>query len=329
MNANVDRRSLRAATGGIFVLLFSVLVGTIAPQRGSTPGAPLPPVKTEQMDRWMKDLSNWGRWGKDDQRGTLNLITPTKRLQAQSLAKRGVVISLGRQPLLRPKAEAPSTGAFLELNFWNLSRDFVMERQEISLHGTTYTHLDALCHAYYDGKFYNGFTMQEVVSEKGCAKDGIDTIREAIVTRGVLIDIPRLKGVRYLEAGTAVQAADIEAWERQAGVKVSSGDVILLRTGRWTGGQGGAGYDVSVAAWFKARDVAIVGSDWPQEVSGQRDMIHKLALVGLGTNLLDNADLEQLAETSAQLKQWEFLLIVAPIPMPGGSGSLVNPQALF
>src|SRR5262249_22648374 len=156
-----------AAVGGLFVLVVSVLAGPVAPQRGSTAAPPLPPVKTEQMDRWMKDLSNWGRWGKDDQRGTINLITPATRRQAQSLARRALVISLGRQPLLRPKAEAPSTGAFLELNFWTLSRDFVMERQEISLHGTTYTHLDALCHGYYDGRFYNGFTMQEVVSEKG------------------------------------------------------------------------------------------------------------------------------------------------------------------
>lgn len=320
--------SIHLTATAAFALLLSALAGSSAKQQTSTPQ--LPPVKSEQMDRWMKELSNWGRWGKDDQRGTLNLITPKKRLEALALAKSGATVSLARQPLVRAKADAPSTGAFLELNFWTLSRDFIMEKQELSLHGSTYTHLDALCHAYYDGKFYNGFTLQEVLTDKGCAKDGIDNIREAIVTRGILIDMPRLKGVPYLERGTHVGVADIEAWERQAGVTISSGDAILLRTGRWaTGSQGGAGYDAAVAAWFKKRDVAIVGSDWPQETPDQRDMIHKLTLVALGTNLLDNADLEQLADVSARLKRWEFLLVAAPIAMPGGSGSPLNPQAIF
>src|SRR5437763_11755537 len=129
MTTRILRRSLGAAAA--LSVALAALVGSGAQQRGPT--QELPPVKSDQMDRWMKELSNWGRWGKDDQRGTLNLITPAKRLQALALPKSGVTLSLARPPLVRPKAEAPSTGAFLELNFWKLSRDFIMERQELSL----------------------------------------------------------------------------------------------------------------------------------------------------------------------------------------------------
>lgn len=204
-----------------------------------------------------------------------------------------------------------------------------MEAQELSFHGSTYTHLDALCHAHYEGAFYNGFLLDEVVTEKGCARLGINNLPGAIVTRGILIDIPRLKGVRYLESGSLVYIQDIEAWEQQARVRVSAGDAIFLRTGRWVSGQLGSGYDASVAPWFKARDVAIVGSDAVQEASDQPDMIHKLVLVALGANILDNADLEQLAQTASRLNRWEFLFVAAPIAMPGGTGSLLNPQAIF
>jgi kynurenine formamidase len=134
-----------------------------------------------------------------------------------------------------------------------------------------------------------------------------------VISRGVLLDIPRLKGVPYLEPGTAIYPEDIEAWEKMARVKVSTGDVILLRTGRWARrekvgpwpvGRSAAGFHASMAPWIKSRGVAIVGSDAASEVSptlvqGVNLPVHTLLITAMGVNILDNQDLERLAETAA------------------------------
>ena len=160
---------------------------------------------------------------------------------------------------------------------------------------------------------------------------GINGLAGGIVTRGVLLDIPRLKGLDALESGTHVYPEDIEAWERRTGVTVSAGDAIFLRTGRWKN-DNRSGYDITVAPWLKQRDVALIGSDGTQDVGqipGTVLPFHKLVLVALGANIFDNMDLEALAETAVRLNRWEFLLVAAPIPNPGGTGSPLNPLAIF
>ena len=164
-----------------------------------------------------------------------------------------------------------------------------------------------------------------------------------MVTRGILIDIPRLKNVPYLEPGTPVFPEDIEVWEKMAGVKIGPGDAIFLRTGCWARraalgpwnvGQSSAGYHASVAPFLKARGVAFLGSDVGQDVipslvEGMPYPVHTLSIVALGINILDNQDLEAVAETAARLKRWEFMLTVGPIAVPGGTGSPVNALAIF
>ena len=189
---------------------------------------------------------------------------------------------------------------------------------------------------------YNGFPKEEV-DEKGCGREGIEVLKTGIFTRGILIDIPSLKGVPYLEPGTAIYAADLEAWEKKTGIRVSSGDVIFVRTGRWARQAAlgpwdvmanAAGMHASVAKWLKERDVAMIGSDAASDVSpsgieGKSYPLHRLAIVGLGVHIFDNCDLEALSKASAQRNRWEFLLTVAPIPLPGATGSPVNPIATF
>jgi kynurenine formamidase len=172
-------------------------------------------------------------------------------------------------------------------------------------------------------------------------------VKNGVFTRGILIDIPRLKGVPYLEPGTPIYVEDLEAWEKQAGVKVSAGDALFVRTGVWArrkangpwlrgraeGGQS-AGLHPSVIPWLKARDIALLGSDHPQYVSpgtpgAPRGAVHDFALVYLGVHLFDNCDLEALADAAAARKRWEFLLTAAPLPIPGGTGSPLNPIATF
>ena len=289
-------------------------------------------VTKAQVDQWMQDLSNWGRWGDDDQLGAVNLITQAKRREALALATTGDVVSLSLPIRVVPPPDDPdSTAAFTNLRVSNISSGFLMERQQVAFHGSTVSHLDALCHAHHEGKVYNGATLEEVFNENGCARMGISGLAGGIVTRGVLLDIPRLKGLDALETGTHVYPEDIEAWERQTGVTVSAGDAIFLRTGRPVN-DNRSGYDITVAPWLKQRDVALVGSDGTQDVGqipGTVLPFHKLVLVALGANIFDNMDLEALAETAARLDRWEFLLVAAPIPNPGGTGSPLNPLAIF
>ena len=308
----------------------------------SAQGGPAPQVNDsrttkEELERWMTELSNWGRGGKDDQLGAANLITPAKRKQALALAKAGETVSLSHNPLMEKAVDAPEP---FEHSLTIITQSGIaVERQEVSFHGSTFTHLDALCHVSHNGQLYNGLQFSEVVSkEGGCSKLGITAFKNGIITRAVLLDIPRLKGVPYLEPATHVYREDVEAWEKQAGVKVGPGDAILLRTGRWARREkvgpfrNLSGYDGSFAPFLKQRDVALIGSDGIQDVGtvpGFALPIHQLALVALGVDILDNLDLEAVAETAARLHRWEFLLIAAPIPTTTGTGSLINPIAVF
>jgi kynurenine formamidase len=218
-----------------------------------------------------------------------------------------------------------------------------MDTFRVSYHGYAHSHIDALCHILYKNQTYNGYARADVNTEKGCTRLGIDNLKQGIVTRGILIDIPRLRSLDWLEPGTPVYVEDLEAWEKKAGVKIGPGDAILLRTGRWLRrekqgpwvvGRNAAGFHASVAPWIKARGVAFVGSDAAQDVvpsmvEGINLPIHTLLITGMGINLLDNQDLEALGDTAAKLKRWEFMLTIAPVPVTGGTGSLVNALATF
>jgi len=178
------------------------------------------------VDRWMTELSNWGRWGKADQLGTLNLITPEKRREAAALVKEGFSVSMAHD-VLKDKAvdnEGPFNHTMLPEN-----HGFHTDNFSVSFHGMGQTHIDALCHASYQGKLYNGFPA-DAIGAGGCPKDSIIAAKTGIVTRGVIIDIARMKGVEYLEPGTPIYPEDIAAWEKQTGVKVSAGDAVFVRT---------------------------------------------------------------------------------------------------
>jgi len=299
--------------------------------------APRSPRNAAEFDELFQKVKNWGRWGKDDQLGSANLVTTAKRKQAVGLVKIGTTVSLAHNPLTERAEDNANPFEHTML------RGFSMDRYAVSYHGYAHSHIDALCHILYKDQTYNGYARAEVNTEKGCTKLGIDNLKNGIVTRGILLDIPRLKGVEYLEPGTPVYVEDLEAWEKKAGVKVSSGDAILLRTGRWARraklgpwnvGQNGAGLHASVAPWIKERGVAFAGSDLaldvvPSQVEGMTLPVHTLFITALGINLLDNQDLEALAETAAKLNRWEFMLTINPVPVTGGTGFPLNALAMF
>jgi len=284
-------------------------------------------VTRQQFEQWMTQLSNWGRWGADDQRGALNLITDAKRRQAAGVVRAGTTVSLSR-PIARsrpaPSQQAPSVNTSGDFaSRFLIQGAYVFERQEIAYHGITLSHFDALCHVSYDGKNYNGFNFADIATtDGGCSKLTVNSAKDGIVTRGLLLDLP----------DTHVKPDDIAAWEKKTGLRISPGDALLLRTKRpGTAGSGG-GYDPALIPLLKQRDVALLGSDVPQEggaIPGVALPIHQFALVALGLNLLDNLALDELAATAGRLNRWEFMLVVEPLRLENAAGAPVNPVAIF
>ena len=301
------------------------------------PSAARFPRNADEFDQMFNQVKNWGRWGPNDQLGAANLITDTKRKQALSLARLGVVVGLAHSPLTDRAVDNPSPFEH------TMNRGFTTDTYKVSYHGFAHSHIDALCHILYKGQTYNGHATGEINTEAGCKMLGIQNLRNGVVTRAILFDIPRLKGLPYLEPGTPVFVEDLEAWEKKAGVKVSPGDAIFLYTGRWARrdrlgpwpvGRNEAGYHASVAPWLKERGVSFIGSDDAQDVTpslveGINLPVHTLAITALGIGILDNQDLEEVSATAARLHRWEFLLTVAPVPVSGGTGFPVNALAIF
>jgi len=329
----------RIATRSIASLLLLCAGGWSAAASAQADTAP-PPLGAAEVRAMFDELSNWGRWGENDQRGTLNLITPAKRRQAAALVREGISVSLSQDLSTEPAAD--NTRPMELIMTAQPGSPVAMDEWRIFYHGLTYAHMDALCHARFEGKAYNGFDAADA-SDAGCASSGIEQLKDGVLSRGILIDVPRLKGVDYLAPGTPVLASDIEAWEREAGVRIESGDVVLIRTGRWgrraaTGPfslQGGSpGVHVSALPLLRARDAAVLATDVgldvvPAGVEGVVIPTHTVAIASIGLLIIDNADLEALAETAARLERWEFMFSVAPIPVTGATGSVVNAIATF
>ena len=294
------------------------------------------------VEQLFQKLSNWGRWGKHDELGALNLITPAKRQAAAALVREGFSISLAHDAIqVKVRNSPPFEHRMIETGT-DPDSGYSADIFSVQYHGYTETHIDALCHVFHKGHMYNGFP-QATVTEKGAAHMSVMAMKNGIVSRGVLMDFPRLLKVKYLEGSRAILPQDLEAWEESTGVKIEPGDVVFVRTGRWTryAAEGewdfetnSAGLDVSCMPWFRERDAAILGSDlaldrMPSGVEGVRMPVHLITIVAMGTPILDNCDLEPLAAAAAERQRWTFMLTVAPLTVPGGTGSPVNPIAIF
>ncbi len=298
-------------------------------------------VTAETIEQWRIDLSNWGRWGDNDELGTLNLITPGHRVRASRLVTEGISVSLSHDYIKEAAEDATSPWEHQLLGSGQGA--FLSDRYSIAYHGYAHSHMDALCHNSYEGEMYNGFSREAIDPDNGCVNLGITSAKQGIVTRGVLMDMARLKGVEYLEPGTSIYREDLEAWETDTGITVGPGDIVLVRSGRWARravegpwatGRSNAGLHASVAPWLKERGVAMLGSDYtndllPSGIEGVAQPIHLLTIVTMGMPLFDNLDLEALAEVAAEQGRWEFMLVAAPLAVSGGTGAPLNPLAIF
>ncbi|MCO1574358.1 cyclase family protein [Crossiella sp. SN42] len=308
----------------------------------------------DQVLGYFSTLSNWGRWGEDDELGTLNHITDEVRLAAARAVRHGRSVSCGWEVAVPEEMERSTTSCpcaadmpgaenmplpgFRNDRRWGFSN----ERLGIMFHGNTITHVDSPCHLFWDGQMYNGRSHSLVDAATGSAWAAVTAAADGIITRGVLLDIAKVRDVPWLEPGQGVFPEDLEEAERRQGVRVRPGDAVLLRTGYGrlrheagaTGGVTQAGWHASCLPWLRDREVALIGADTPQDVqpSGYADVlmpVHAVGLVAMGLWLLDNCDLEACARTAAELGQWDFQLAVAPVRFAGTSGSPVNPIATF
>ena len=326
-----------------YVSCLSLMLTVFASQTAAKPSDSERHKLTRQdVDAMMVSLSNWGRWGKDDELGTLNLITPEKRREAASEVKEGISISLAHDVIKIKIGDSEPFVHRMISTGQTPGADSSLDVYSVQYHGYTQTHLDALAHIFYQGRMYNGFSQQEV-TESGANKLSVINIKAGILTRGVLMDFPRLFGVNYLEGKRAIYPADLVAWEKKTGVQIKSGDAVFIRTGRWArwNSQGpwniekdSAGLDVSTMPWFRKQDVAVMGSDlaldvMPSGVDGVKLPVHLITIVAMGTPILDNCDLEALSEALAVRHRSTFLLTVNPLTVEGGTGSPVNPVATF
>jgi kynurenine formamidase len=302
------------------------------------------------FDEIFEKVKNWGRWGPDDELGTLNFISPERvRASAATVSSgRRVTLALPLNTTAGPDNPSPV------IHHITIGHDHVREGGVsfaadflgIAVHGNCHTHVDALCHVAYKGKTYNGRRAQEIVTSRSATSLDVTNYGTGLVGRGVLLDVPRFRGVKWLEPGNAVSRAELEAVENAEGVQLGEGDILVLRTGHdrrrrelgpWDSsisGQGRAGLDVDTIPWMHERRIAAFlpdgdGETVPSGIEGLCCPIHTLQIAAMGMLAADNLQLEELAQMCEAEQRYEFMVIGVPLYLPGGTGSPWNPIALF
>jgi kynurenine formamidase len=305
----------------------------------------------EEFDRLFESLKNWGRWGPDDERGTLNYIQPEHIRAAAALVRTGRSVSM-EIPINtvagpdnpNPAIHYMTTTHDVDVGSGELLR-FATDFLGIQFHGDCHTHIDALCHIAYKGQLYNGRPASHVTSRGALGLD-ITAYGHGIVGRGVLIDIPRLRGVKWVEPGEAITRAEIEAAEAAEGVRLGPGDILVFRTGHhrrrlelgaWDAGytgQGRAGLDPYSLTLLHERQVAVFlpdgdGETVPGPLEEIQYPIHPLQVTALGMCVADSLQFEDLARLCDEEGRWEFMVVIAPLRLPKATGSPFNPIAIF
>lgn len=297
---------------------------------------------TSSFKALFEQLCNWGRWGADDRIGTLNFVTPQVSQTAIALATAGRTVSLGRpfETTPSPRNPRPVVQTFYaakEVLFEGRPLGHVDDHLSYRPHGRRITHVDAFCHFHYDGRWYG----DRPYTPGTLPPIGIEDFARGIVTRGVLLDVGRARGRTWLEPGYGITGEDLDLCEEISGVRVRSGDAVFVRTGRDPREANTkpvyaeqAGFAPDALRWAYEREISILSSDGSNDCDPPLDPrfhfpAHVLALVAMGLPLIDNAWLEELDQVLAPTNRADFLLVVAPISLAGGTSSPVNPLAIL
>jgi kynurenine formamidase len=285
-------------------------------------------------------------WGPDDRRGALNYLTPVETLAAAQEVRLGRTVSLAAPVEVRVTPDDPDPARHLMKEppaQAGPSLAFNMDRIEMNVHGNVDSHIDALCHVIFDGELYNGVDQAAAVTERGATELSVGPAAEGVVGRGVLLDVPRSRGMPWLEPGDDVTVDDLLAAERDQGVRVGRGDILLVRVGHrrrrdelgaWDVGAARAGLHPRVMPLLAERQVAILGCDSnsdtaPSATDAVDFPVHVLAINALGIMMLDYLQFEDLVPVCEEAERWSFLCVIAPLRLPTGTGSPINPIAVL
>jgi len=304
-------------------------------------------VTAEQFAEIFDSVRTWGRWGPDDALGALHRLTGDRVAGAARLVRDGVTVSLSLPVSTTSTPDSPVPAEFRmtqnldddnDLGPLGFAKDFI----GVDYHSDGHTHIDALCHVAFRGTLYNG-VAEDAVDGHGASTEAIDLVKDGLVGRGVLLDIPRLRGLPWMEPGEHVMPEDLEGAQRQQGVEIAAGDILLVRTGHvrrlaelgaWDTSVQKAGMHPTAMPLLAERGIAAMGSDGnsdtaPSSTQGIAFPIHVLALNAMGILLLDYLQLEDLSRACEAAGRWEFMCVAAPLRIVGGTGSPVNPLAIL
>ena len=297
-----------------------------------------PELSDAELEAMFKRCSNAGKWGPNDEKGTRNYITPAKRVAAAGLVKTGDVVSAGRDLSTRQtKTDARPMTHILLYSDGPSAGDYYT----FAPHGMRMTHMDSLAHFSWHDQFYNGRKRSQTLTPGGARWGSIFAQKDGIFTRGVLLDVAAARGVKWYESHEYVTVADFEAAEKRQGLRVGSGDAIFVRTGmeRMEAEMGEqdtyprAGLHAECAEWMHTRQASVYGGDCieklPYPSESFTSAIHMIVLASMGLPILDWPALTELAAKCEQLKRWDYLLTTAPLRIPAGTSSPINPLAIF
>lgn len=310
-------------------------------------------ISVTEFEQIFESVKNWGRWGPDDELGTLNHVTPEKIRAAAALVRSGRRVSMAIPINRHVGPDNPQPASLFVVQGHDVPIDgskvrFGLDWLGMAAHGDCHTHVDALCHISYDGLTYNGRPASEVLLSNGATCQDLAAYHQGVVGRGVMVDVPRLREVPWLEPGEAVRSAEIERCLESQAVEIGEGDFLVLRTGHhrrrvelgaWDNGpppagEGKAGLHVDVIPWMHERRIAAFlpdgdGETVPSVVAGITYPIHPLQVVSMGMLVSDSLQFEELASVCEQEGRFEFMVVGLPLRLPGATGCPWNPIAIF
>jgi kynurenine formamidase len=294
-----------------------------------------------------ESVSNWGRWDDAGARGALNHLTPAGVAAAARLVRSGETVTLSQPLKTEARSDVPEPAdhymtmlpdADIGLGSLRFAKDYV----GVDYHNDGHSHIDAFSHVGFDGALFDG-KPEASVNERGAPVGAIEVLKDGLVGRAVLLDVPRVRGVRWMEPGEHVFREDLEAAEVEQGVRAAAGDILLVRTGHarrlaelgpWDTPEAKAGLHPTTARFLADRQIAALGSDGnndtaPSTTEGVAFPMHVLAINAMGVHLLDYLQFEDVVPVCEATGRWEFLFVAAPLRIVWGTGSPLNPIAVF